>query len=92
MDNDAEVDLMAKAFAKAGYNYRTSVIRDHTDESILDGGVIIGCRPVWRFYHHRRSGAHAACAPPAVAIWRYKLGTAPSSLLGHHSKRFNDRD
>jgi len=48
-DNDHEVQLMATAFAAAGFRYRTTVVTDHDDASLLNGGVIIGSRwPILR--------------------------------------------
>ena len=59
-DNDDEVNLMAKAFAKAGYKYRTSVIRDHKDKSLVNGGVIIGSK--WPILREDQIVYRNACA------------------------------
>ena len=63
---------MAKAFANAGYNYRTSVVKDHEDKSLVNGGVLIGSKwPILREVHCDPSilsiGDPAAPAPARMA-------------------------
>ena len=39
-----QIEIMAEAFAAAGYKYRTSVVTDHDDKSLINGGVLIGSK------------------------------------------------
>eukprot|EP00656_Telonema_subtile_P040355 TRINITY_DN45410_c0_g1_i1.p1 TRINITY_DN45410_c0_g1~~TRINITY_DN45410_c0_g1_i1.p1 ORF type:complete len:467 (-),score=64.91 TRINITY_DN45410_c0_g1_i1:186-1586(-) len=69
-DNDQERDLLAAAFAKAGYNHRTSVVVDHEHKSLINGGVLIGSKwPILRedqiVYRHDCSGSDCLAAKGA---------------------------
>lgn len=88
-DNDQEVELMAKAFANAGYNYRTSVVKDHEDKSLVNGGVLIGSKwPILRedqiVYRDACSGSD--CLAAKGVKYARVLKTDPATNL---SKVFN---
>lgn len=87
-DNEQETALLATAFAKAGYNYRTSVVTDHDDKSLINGGVLISSK--WPILREDQIVYRDACnGADCLAAKGVKYARVIKTDLANRTKIFN---
>ena len=95
-DDATERDKMFQQFASVGYRYKTSVVTDYNDKSLLNGGVVIGSKwPILRedqiVYRDACSGSD--CLAAKGVKYARIIKTAPVTLANgttiNASKIFN---